>query len=498
MAENNSVILEALGSFVRQRRHDLGLTQTQLAERLGWVQERISAMEHGRYGMPSLPALTRLAGALESSLGDVLRSVGYDDVASSTEQQVSEEPADASVLLYTLQELLRIDAIELKDALGRATDLLIRATGADKIDAFIYDPASQTLVALGTSHTPMGIHQRNIGLDRMPIANGGRAVEVFETGKSYHTGRADQDPGVLMGIKNGLCVRSIMAVPLHVNSDRQGVLMAASAQPDHFSENDCLFFEAVARWVGMVAHRAELAERVTREAAHSARRMAADELITLLAHDLGNYLTPLKGRIDVVRQRACRQERERDVHDLDEAARSIGRLHQLVSQLLDTGRLDQGIFALSLQLADLVPLIHQVATNLSSNRTQVILRVPDELVLQADAGRLCQALENLVSNAIKYSPEGAPVVMTLLEQQSQNGPRALITVRDEGPGIASELLPSLFNRFVAGSGSRGLGLGLYLARSIVEAHGGTLEVESEAGRGSTFTLSLPMGDGVQP
>src|SRR5438105_3362464 len=97
-------------------------------------------------------------------------------------------------LLTILEGLLELPATEVKATLDQATSLIAEVLAADKVDAFFHDPASDTLVALGTSDTPMGRQQRAIGMDRLPLANGGRTVEVFLMGTSYLSGHVDRDP----------------------------------------------------------------------------------------------------------------------------------------------------------------------------------------------------------------------------------------------------------------------------------------------------------------
>lgn len=484
--------LDALGAFVRDRRQSLNLTQTQLAERLGWVQERISVLEHGKYGMPSLPALARLAAALETSLYSILGSAGFDENFASTHQANGHDNSRA--LLYTLQRLLTIDALQLKDALDQASNLLAEVMSCDKIDAFIYEPASESLVATGSSNTPMGIRQRQIGMDRVPLANRTREVEVYSTGEAYRTGRADTDPGISAGVTEGLGVRSMLMVPLEVGGSRRGVLAAETSQVDQFSEEDLAFFETIARWVGTVAHRAELSEAVASAAAEAARRVRGEELLTLLAHELGNHITPLQGRVDVILRRAERENRDDFLKDAREASRALGRVRQLIQELLDSNRLEQGIFSISNGSVDLVELVLEVAREQGNARTPFHMRLPERLDVLGDVGRLCQILENLFSNAIRYSPAKAPIVLELSAEKGEQGEWAVLTVHDDGPGVAPDVLPALFERFSASEGSSGLGLGLYLARGIAEAHGGSLTVDTSAKQGSTFTLRLPVGD----
>src|SRR5947209_3356665 len=179
--------LESLASDIRGRRQALGLTQTQLGQRLGWMQERVSILENGKYGMPSLPALARLAIACEVPLMEILRAAGYGDDSHLEANSSTAEHPNGTALLYTLQQLISIDVGTLKDALNEAADLLAGVMGADKIDAFIYDPTVESLVALGASNTEMGRRQRRLGMDRLALANRGREVEIFESGMPYLT-----------------------------------------------------------------------------------------------------------------------------------------------------------------------------------------------------------------------------------------------------------------------------------------------------------------------
>jgi len=390
-------------------------------------------------------------------------------------------------MLSTLERLLEIETGDMGAALDAAAQALAEALGADKVDAFVYEPSTATLVARGTSDTPLGRKQHALGLHLLPVANGGRMVEVFETGAPRQCGRVDLDQDELRGIREGLGVRSDISVPLDIAGSRAGVLVAVSASHDFFSEADLRFLATVARWVGVVAHRAQLAEAAAREAMAQGRRIAAEELVTVLAHDLRNLLTPLRMRIGMMGRRARRDGHEGYVRDADEIVRTVDRLEQLVHELLDTARLEQGLFTLSTRAVDLVELLRDTVADLAPGAVEVRTQAA-EVVVCADPGRLRQAIENLLSNALKVQPEGDVVIVDLAVCESW----ATVTVEDRGPGIPPEVLPRLFERFGSGPGSVGLGLGLYLARGIAEAHAGSLEVDSRPGRGTRFTLRLPL------
>jgi two-component system, OmpR family, sensor kinase len=200
--------------------------------------------------------------------------------------------------LQTLQRLLGIYEMELHPALDEASSLVSEALRADKVDVFLYDAASDTLVAMGTSDTEMGREQHRAGLNRQPVANNGPAVRVFQTGTPYLHGRIEEDPYQPRGMIQRLGVRSELDVPLEVSGQRRGIVQADSRQPDFFTERDLAFLTAVAGWIGVVTHRAELFEQATIEAGRRAERRFADdiaritrrerEVATLVAEGLSN------------------------------------------------------------------------------------------------------------------------------------------------------------------------------------------------------------------
>jgi two-component system OmpR family sensor kinase len=216
-----------------------------------------------------------------------------------------------------------------------------------------------------------------------------------------------------------------------------------------------------------------------------------------LAHDLGNHLTPLKGHVDLLKRKAQQEGQGGYLALIDQASAAVKRIGELIGDLLNAARLEHGLFALSIADADLVLLIQEVAQRHESDKVPIHLRLPDQLLGAVDASQLCQALENLLSNAIRHSPEGIAVEIALNQETGAHGDWAVIDVRDEGPGIPADIVHTLFSRFSKGPGSQGLGLGLYLARGIAEAHGGTLTVQSTVGAGTTFRLSLPPPAGVK-
>jgi signal transduction histidine kinase len=174
-------------------------------------------------------------------------------------------------------------------------------------------------------------------------------------------------------------------------------------------------------------------------------------------------------------------------------ASETDRLKHLIDDVLDTSRIDAGTFSYTFGDVSIGDLVEEAASTarFTQDAVPVVTRVaPDLPTVRGDAARLRQVLSNLIDNAVKYSPEGEPVEVDARTFDA----RVVVDVSDRGEGIAAENQRVIFEKFgrVHGAHSKpGTGLGLYIARSIAEAHGGTLEVSSSRGRGTTFTLTLP-------
>jgi transcriptional regulator with XRE-family HTH domain len=258
MSTQHEPNLRRFGTLIAERRKDLSITQDELARRVGWSQERISTIERGRYGLPSLPSLARLAAALDLPLGEVLESAGFPS-SPSVETEPQPNPA---VLLYALERILEVEGTEMHEVFEQTCTILGEALQADKVDIFLMEGATETLVAVGTSRTPMGRLQHEIGLNRVPLARGGTEVEVFQTGQTYETGLAAEDARVLPGIKSDLGVQSLIEIPVRIDGTVQGVLVISSAEPDRFTPEDRRFTEAASRWISLMMHRADLSRQL--------------------------------------------------------------------------------------------------------------------------------------------------------------------------------------------------------------------------------------------
>ena len=232
----------------------------------------------------------------------------------------------------------------------------------------------------------------------------------------------------------------------------------------------------------------------------SLRMLEADrdrlrEFVADVSHELRTPIAALRAFTDLQREGSIDEATRREF--LDRSGEQITRLDWMSTNLLDLSRIDAGIFPLDMRPGDLRDPIRSVVeahAELAEDRgVSLASEVPAApVMLSFDRERIVQLLSNLVGNGLKFTPRGGDVRVTLTD--SPEG--AVLEVRDSGPGIPANELPRVFERFFRGTNvgearASGSGLGLAIARSIIEMHGGRIEVASVAGQGSAFTVSLP-------
>ena len=178
----------------------------------------------------------------------------------------------------------------------------------------------------------------------------------------------------------------------------------------------------------------------------------------------------------------------------------VDRLTRLIEDLLDVSRIQSGKLSFQLEYVDLTELLQDVLERyrdpLADSNCELRVALEPGVRALVDRGRVEQVIVNLLSNAIKYAP-GTPLEIELKKEDGV----ARISVRDNGPGIGTDEKSRIFERFGRAAGSRnigGLGLGLFISRQIIEAHGGTIEVNSQPGQGSEFVIVLPLKPARRP
>ncbi|MBU8899339.1 PAS domain-containing sensor histidine kinase [Corallococcus sp. M34] len=323
--------------------------------------------------------------------------------------------------------------------------------------------------------------------------------EADETGpgRVVHTGRAERflevDPERLPPavrdsaqgeLWRALGVRSALTVPLAVGPRTVGALSLLSTRPHRrYGAADQALLEELAARAALAMDNARLL----------AEAQGALELIGVAAHDLGNPLSSLQLRLRRMRMLTASAPDARLRDGLTLAEGETLRLGRLVHNLLDLSRLSAGRLVLDTEELDLAELAREVvdrhADQAAAAGCALSVRADEGATGPWDRQRLDRVLTNLVSNALKFGP-GQPVEV-LVEVDEHH---VRLVVRDRGVGIPSDAQERLFSRFERGHATGhqpGFGLGLYIVRQLVEAHGGSIRVHSRVGEGSEFTVELP-------
>lgn len=282
--------------------------------------------------------------------------------------------------------------------------------------------------------------------------------------------------------------RSLLAVPLRSGDRIFGVLTLSTSESERrYGPDDLALAEELARRASLAVENARLfhaAEQATRD---------RDEMLGIVAHDLRNPLHTMSMAAQLLLE-LIGSEKALERKHLEIIRRAADRMNRLIGDLLDVKRIESGRLAIETRpeevitvVCDAIEMLRPLA-NSSSLRLRPVFEegLPRVLV---DPGRIQQVLSNLIGNAIKFTPSGGAI--TVRAEQAPDAVR--ISIADTGPGIAAEQIPHLFGRFWQGRSAdrRGLGLGLAIAKAIVDAHGGRIWVESQLGVGSTFFFTVP-------
>jgi signal transduction histidine kinase len=305
------------------------------------------------------------------------------------------------------------------------------------------------------------------------------------------TPRYEEEPELLR-----IGLRSRVMTPLLAGTQVIGTLSLLRKETRAFTRDEIDLLSLLGRMVGSAIQniRAFAAEHRTVEELRRLSALRAD-FVSMVSHELRSPMASLIGSAQTLQARWRQLDPDQRDSFLALIAHETTRLSALVDDVLDTSRIEAGTFSYSFDDVDVAELVRDSVASAEGSQDEVRINalVSDPLpTIRADRNRLRQVLANVIDNALKYSPTGSEVQV---DAYPGNG-RVHVDVSDRGPGIKAEDEELVFEKFgrVAGGGEGkpGTGLGLFIARSIAEAHGGTLEITNGPEPGTTFRLSLPV------
>jgi signal transduction histidine kinase len=290
-------------------------------------------------------------------------------------------------------------------------------------------------------------------------------------------------------------LNSRVAAPLLLGTKPIGMVSILRCRPEAFDEDELELATLLGRLLASSVQniRAYESERATVAELRRLSALRAD-FVSLVSHELRSPMAAVIGAARTLEERWRELNAGQRSAFLSLIGDETNRLATLIGDVLDTSRIEAGTFSYRFTEVDVAELVRATVAGFALHQDEVFMVVHadgDVPPVRGDRERLRQVLRNLLENAVKYSPAGETVDV----RARGDDERVLVTVEDSGPGIPAEQHGLIFERFGranVGMGKPGTGLGLFIARSIAEAHDGTLNVSSAPGEGATFTLELPI------
>jgi signal transduction histidine kinase len=426
--------------------------------------------------------------------------------ARSLEAEIAERQA-AEASLRATKNILEVQVADLR----RLHELSVRLTGTLEIETILDEVLAAALAVHGTHmgllwlcdpqrqelklHVSQGFDDTFLAHVMTIPPGGGACGTCYARQQRIVVEDLEIDP-IFAGYRQAARLagfRAVHSTPLKSrNGTIIGVLSVHFSQPRHPSERETRLIDLYAQMAADAIENARLYQR-----AQDAIQVR-DHFLSIAAHELKTPLTSLIGTAQLLQRRS-----DRDGLVTSSAAKAMHviitqakRLNKLILSLLDVSRIDAGRLTIERVPLDLGLLVRRVVEELQPTLDKHTVeyqlpRIP--MLIEGDEVRLEQVVQNLLVNAIKYSPNDGPITVHVEHQEHQ----ARLIVSDCGMGIPKEDQPHLFERFYRASNAdmqymSGMGIGLYVVKEIVTLHGGTVAVESREGAGSTFVVGLPL------
>lgn len=301
---------------------------------------------------------------------------------------------------------------------------------------------------------------------------------------------------------NSFRTRSMLVAPVMREDKVIGVLDLESTHPDYFTSDDVAFVKLLIGPAAITIQNAQLFEQV--KEAHQAK----SEFMDVAAHDMKLPMTNIKGYAKLLQMTAGGNWTDQQKEFLAIISNNVDRMDRLVKDLLDISRIEAGRIRLEIENVQMRDVIQEVITSvknqIQSKNLVLTVDVANDLPeLRADYSRMVQIVTNLISNAYKYTPAGGAITVIAKPYLNDTIDGISVTVKDTGYGISTEDQSRLFTKFFRASDQNirdepGTGLGLSITKTMIETHGGELTFESELGKGTAFTFTLPLVCQIPP
>lgn len=454
------------------------------ARRMGERGEEIFGLRRTGEEFPADAAISKLDIAGTRILTVALRDV-TEQKRFENEQKLLAEVGSVLASTLELQSILTsIGQLTTRTLADACVVCTVDERGeAHRLDAMIRDPARGWIRDALVQRSFDRARAREIWSE----LEANRSVLMARVSPEMVAASAQSDEH--LRILRALDPRSVIAAPLFAHGRLVGAMGLISSAPGR------VYTPADVRFVEQVAQRAALAIDNAQLYAEARRAIQTrDEVLGIVAHDLRNPLGAILMQVALLRKLGGEQDR-RLGRTADSIERSVMRMSRLIEDLLDVTRMEEG----HLSVEPVRASVHQAMSD--AIQAQEALAAASSLELRieaardlpevwADRDRLLQIFENLIGNAVKFTGAGGIITVGAAPRASD----VLFSVADTGAGIAAEDVPHVFDRFwqVQRGRRRGAGLGLPIAKGLVEAHGGRIWVESASGRGTTFFFTIPM------
>ena len=397
--------------------------------------------------------------------------------------------ADASLILSA--------SLDYEEMLPRIAGLAVPAV-SDLCAVELISESGSELELAAVAHADNDIRDRIVALRRripLRIDDPGVAAVVARTGEASLF-ESIPEPLIVGGAQDAehldlmreMRIRSLVAVPVAARGQIFGTMTLASREDRHYGDADLEMVSQLGLRTGMAIDNA----RLYRQAVQAVN--IRDEFLSIAGHELRTPLTPILLESQILSRLAQVPDIDKVRLRADKLWRNAERMGKLIDELLDVSRISDGRLRLFLQECDLRDVVEDVigrtADEAARADTEIRLELGDPAPGMWDRTRIEQVTSNLIGNALKYG--NGQLVDVFAGARSG---RALLVVRDRGIGISPEDQQRIFQRFERAVSSRhfgGLGLGLWIVRQIVDAHGGSIEVESRPGKGAAFSVALPL------